>query len=508
MRNRVVLTCVILAVCVIFGIVFALVILPEPDTAGDETAVTTTLLEGEVEGHGGRVQMFDYVESKNVESVYVHNEHGTYSIVRSSASGALVIDGYEHIMLDQEKLAQMIVNAGYTISTYSAYVEEADFEKYGLAEGDETAYFVLKTTAGKRYTVYIGDKTLAGDGYYARYEGRNAIYVLDSGIERDLLGKVEYLAEPLLVYPSTVSSYYLVRNFTLAHGNEVFLMADYLNPDVRDELAAMSVHQLSVPGEYPAGNNYDSVLSIFCQFEASEVLSLDMSDESLAKYGLFEPAYQLYFDNTVLDNDGNPAGLVSNLVAFSEKQQDENGNYFYYVASYLFGIIGRVEEINADFLSWELDKWVSSNVFQVNILNVESLSLSTADLDVKFVLSGKDNDSLSVREENSGKTLDMSNFRKLWQVLLSVTHDGMASLDEETIEALTTDESNLLLTMTVTTRKGVTREYKFYPYTDRRVYYTVNGDGEFYLTNTMLHKAIADAKRVMNGEAVDPDTRY
>ena len=506
MRSRLVLSCIILAVCVILGVVFALFILPEPE-APVSTDETTTLLAGEVEGFGGRVQMFDYVTAAEVKDIYVHNSFGEYKIV-SKGNSNLVIEGYEHILLDGEKLTQMIINAGYTLSTFNANVNAEDFSKYGLAEGESDAYFVLTTTAGKRYTVYIGDKTLAGDGYYARYEGRNAIYVLDDSIEKDILAPVTNLVNPLLAYPSPMNSYYLVSNFVIARGDKMFLKADYLNPAQRDELAAVSVHQLSVPGDYPAGQAYDDVLAIFCNFVGSEVLSIDLSDESLEKYGLKEPAYQLYFDNTLLDANDNPSSVVSNLIYFSEKKQDESGAYFYYAASYLFGIIAKVDAISADFLSWELDKWVSPSIFQVNIMNVESLTMRGKDVNAKFELSGKTNDVLSVYERVNKVSPDITNFRQLWKVLLSVTHDGSVTLDEKEINDLTEDESNLLLEMTVKTRAGKERVWRFYPYSDRRVYYTVNGEGEFYLSNTLLYKAIADANRVIKGEKVDSDARY
>ena len=58
------------------------------------------------------------------------------------------------------------------------------------------------------------------------------------------------------------------------------------------------------------------------------------------------------------------------------------------------------------------------------------------------------------------------------------------------------------------TKAGNERVYKFYPYSDRRVYYTVNGSGEFYVNRTMLDKVIADVRRVQAGETVNPDTKY
>lgn len=506
MRSRIVLTCIILALCLILGIVYALVILPEPETPVS-TDETTTLQAGEVEGHGGRVQMFDHIKIENVANIFVHNAHGDYKIINKGNS-SFVIEGYEHIMLNGEKLTQMIVNAGYTLSTFNANVTEADFVKYGLGEGESDAYFVLTSLDGKRYTVYIGDETLAGDGYYAKYEGRNAIYVLDDSIENDLLASVTKLVDPLLAYPSDLNSYFLVRNFALMRGDEIVLKADYLNPEQRSELAATSVHRLSLPAQYDAGENYDDVLSLFCAYTGSEVVSIDVTEESLAKYGLLEPAYQLYFDNTVLDENDDPSSFVPNLLIYSERQQDENGNYFYYVASSLFGIIAKIDAISADFLTWGLDKWVSASIFQVNIMNVESLSMKGKGVDAEFVLSGKTNDTLSVKETVSGVTPEMQNFRQLWKVLLSITHDGSVTLSEKELSALVSDESNLLLEMTVKTKAGRERVYRFYPYSDRRVFYTINGEGEFYLSNTLLYKAIADANRVIAGEKVDSEARY
>ena len=507
MRKRIVSICVCLALLLVLALVYALVILPEPESDVTETTATEELIVGEVAGTNGRVQMFDYIKSADVESLLVHNANGEYRLVRDENDN-LVIDGYEGLLIDSEKLTQMIVNAGYTLSTFRSEVTEEDFSKYGLGEGESDAYFVLRSKAGKRYTVYIGDRTLAGTGYYARYEGRDASYVLDDSIEADLLGTVEYLVRPLLAYPSSLNSYYLMRTFMLGRGEDVFLTAGYLDPDTRSELAAMSVHQLSYPGEYAAGEYYNDVLTLFCDFSGSEVVAIDLDDETLAKFGLDTPAYTLYAENTIVDDDGNPESIVGNYITFSEKQQDADGNYFYYAASYLFGIIARVEQITVDFLEWNLDKWVSANIFQVNIVNVASLKFESEGQTVTFVLGGEDNTNLTVVEKETGHTPDVTNFRQLWKALLSITMDGTVDLSDEEITALTAGDDNLLLTMTVKTKAGNERVYRFYPYTDRRVFYTVNGQGEFYTNRTMLNKIISDVGKVMRDETVDSEARF
>jgi len=196
------------------------------------------------------------------------------------------------------------------------------------------------------------------------------MYVLDDSIEGDLLAPATALVRPLLAYPSKLNSYYLMQTFLLAHGEETFLSATYLDPDRRNELAAMSVQLITYPGEYPAGEYYDDVLSLFCDFEGSEVVGIDFSDAALESFGLKTPAYTLYAVNTAVDDDGNPQSLVENFITFSEKQRVADGSEFYYAASYTFGVIARVEQITLDFLEWNLEKWVSPYVFQVNIQNV------------------------------------------------------------------------------------------------------------------------------------------
>lgn len=506
MKKKLTAAAVIAVLFVVLLLVYRLVVVPMMNAADEpEETTAVSLVPGEVEGVRGRIQMFDQVTSDKVQSLYVHNGYGTYELVRKDSS--LVLKGHENLLLNAEKLAQAVVNAGYTLSTYNAKVTEEDFAKYGLAPGESDNYYVLTSTAGKRYTVYIGDRTLAGDGYYARYEGRDAMYVLDDSIEGDLLAPATALVRPLLAYPSKLNSYYLMQTFLLAHGEETFLSATYLDPDRRNELAAMSVQLITYPGEYPAGEYYDDVLSLFCDFEGSEVVGIDFSDAALESFGLKTPAYTLYAVNTAVDDDGNPQSLVENFITFSEKQRDADGSEFYYAASYTFGVIARVEQITLDFLEWSLEKWVSPYVFQVNIQNVAEISFAAEELDETFTLGGKDNDSLTVTARTAGKIEDVKNFRQLWKVLLSVTEEGTATFDEAERDTIVS-EDNLLLTLSVRTKAGNERVYKFYPYSDRRVYYTVNGSGEFYVNRTMLDKVIADVRRVQAGETVNPDTKY
>ncbi len=513
MKRRIIITAVSLAVCVLLAVLLGIGLAGNDGDKKEDTTVQTTvdLLDNEVSGFQGKVQIFPKINEADVRSIYISNENGDFKIVRRN--GALVIDGHEGLTVDKEAISWLVINAGFTISTFRSEVSgEEDFAKYGLAEGKHAAYFEITTTLDETYSAYIGDRTLSGDGYYVRYPGRNAIYVLSSGIKPYLLGTAEGLVSKMLVYHASINAYILVPQFVVMRDGEVHFAIDYLNPEERSELAAASLHKFSYPesySEYYAGESYTSVLKIFSSLVCDEVVSLDLSDESLASFGIDanKPAYGVTYHTVVLDDEGVPAGAALNMLFFSEKQRDENGE-FYYVASTSHGIIGRVDSARLDFLTWELDKYVNGYIFPMNINDVKTLAIKSREHDVLFELSGDTNETLSVVEKNSGfvpKTI--GDFRDLWHVMLMVSHDGISDISAEDRAKLIADD-NPMLTLGVLTKAGNKREFKFYQYTDRRVFYTVNGEGEFYVTRTMLDKLIADVGRLLAGEPIDTEKRF
>jgi hypothetical protein len=134
--------------------------------------------------------------------------------------------------------------------------------------------------------------------------------------------------------------------------------------------------------------------------------------------------------------------------------------------------------------------------------------------------------------ESSKSASAMQNFQELYKYLLTGSFEGLADLtDEEKAAFRETDdfavggekgECVLKLTLTATDYKGNSREvvYRFYRYSERRVYATVEligEDGEsssekaygnFCVLYTFVQKVIADAEKVVNGEAVYSSQKY
>ena len=134
--------------------------------------------------------------------------------------------------------------------------------------------------------------------------------------------------------------------------------------------------------------------------------------------------------------------------------------------------------------------------------------------------------------ESSKIASAMQNFQELYRYLLTGSFEGLADLTEEEKEAFRASddflsggemgECVLKITIKATDFKGNTRDvvYRFYRYSERRAYATVeligeNGEsssekayGNFCVLYTFVQKVIADAEKVVNGDVVSSTQKY
>lgn len=195
-----------------------------------------------------------------IKSIEIHNQNGVVDLYRmedweyytpsESANNYYVVRGHETLSLSQELFAQLASGCGYTISMQRLENPvrlpdgSIDYAEYGLApekrvktdengdpvkdeQGNEVLYdytptwYTIKTvqpdvnTGLDSYTMTIGDEIVSGAGYYARYEGRDTVYILGSTNLSVALQPVESLLTPMIVYPMTLNSYFNVENFVL-----------------------------------------------------------------------------------------------------------------------------------------------------------------------------------------------------------------------------------------------------------------------------------------------------
>ena len=111
---------------------FVLVEAPTEEETVDKT--------GEEDDLYGILTLYDQIVRKEIQSITIHNEKGTYAFTRKnfsdpSSSFVLSIDGkdFSHIEFNDEKFAELVVATGTT------YVQERLIEGESLAQLDTDA---------------------------------------------------------------------------------------------------------------------------------------------------------------------------------------------------------------------------------------------------------------------------------------------------------------------------------------------------------------------------------
>ncbi len=523
-------TKLIIVFSVIFVVLLALTLVLGPtgyDVFGlktEEETPSIPFVDGEVSlSASGKRLLFEHIERENLQSVEVHNSHGTYTAYYNNINGDFCFLGAEDALYDETLFSSLVVSSGYVVMQDRLGHEERnpDYSEYGLAETDERAYYIITTRDGRSYKLYIGKSTLDGSGYYAMVDGRDEIYVIGSSIESTLLADVKTLLTPIITFPIEGNDYLTeIKKFYISRNSEAYIGISYVGETDDKESAGITIpFTIFYPKYFTASTTQvQTLFSSAVNLTGDEILEVGIYEEDgvdengdkkyklrdglAEKYFLDEPAYDMLYYYT--DNN------YISFVTFSPKQRDEDGNEFYYATSQIYDTIVKISADKVKFLEWELVDYLERSIFNYHIDYVKSIEITGKDKNFLFTLTGT-GEALEVTEKHSGKILrsypkgenldagdNVYNFRQFYKTSLSVYTED--SVDESTI-----GEKALLLTVTVTLRNGKSSEYKFYSYSDLRCYYTINGEGEFFVKRSAVTKMVRDAQKVVDGIAVDSE---
>ena len=502
-KNKIITAAVTVGVFLLLLIGYLAVVRPIVNKTEETKPIE--LVEGEVEGPNGRVLMFPHVERKDIDSIEVHNFTGEYKFTRVTENGetTFMLDGFNGIAYQDEAFAQLVVSAGYTIAmervTDKATAE--DYATYGLDEPQ--AYWILTGTDKKEYRVNVGDELVSGTGYYAALEGRDCIYVLSSNIKNSILAPAASFIDPIVCVGLTQESYMYVDNFTVLHGDDVFVSVkqctkeEFVNPD------AMAETKLAYPAGYKTDDTFFlTLVSRFISLLGEETVYLGHDEAEFAKYGLDDPYYTIFFQ------------LGENyqfLIYVSELQED--GCYYAMTNLTGFQTVVRCAKDTFSWLEYDLTHWVDDKPIMYNITYIDRLTVNTGDEKIKFELNhGTDEDGKATLEVSADNGFEMTNsdvynFREFYKVLLSVQLDGAADLTDEEKEKLIADDGNLVASVIFRMNDGTVNEYAFYRYSTRRALMTVNGSGEFYVKADWIEKIVSDLDRLQRGLEIDSSSK-
>ncbi len=294
-------------------------------------------------------------------------------------------------------------------------------------------------------------------------------------------------------------------------------------------------------GYLPNSDNIGNVLQGLYSMAFDGVAVLAPTDEELEAYGLDAPAHDFSF--IYKDAQGQEFG---NHFIISEKTED--GKYYGY--SEIYDMILIIDESQLTYLEWEEIDWYEREYFLFNIAHVQQIKLEGAGMTspIVFKLDNSKTDqsngmasdkleiyandklmdyTLTVTKPSGSQTTETAayNFRRFFQALLTASMEGNAELSEEQMAAFReSPDSECLLKITIHADdgKGETANmvYRFYRYTERKAYMTVevldsatesntpqNGQGTFYVLQSFCDKLISDAYRFMEGTEIVVDSK-
>ena len=496
-----------LLVCVIlFAIllpVYFLVIAPMLITETTEEP-PPALLPGEVLGSNNRILLFEHVQKADIDSIEVHNEHGSYTFKRDGDNFMVV--GMEGAPYSLELLSSLVVSAGYTLSLTRLEEMNDDLSTYGLADADDPAWYVLTKMDGTKHKVYIGDLIPTGGGYYCMYEGREAVYVLDTTLAATLLADVHTILTPSLGYPVSTTASMTVDDLQVIRDGKLLVWIDMIPNESAADGEALVTYEFKHPEQYiPNTSAYSTFIQLASTLTGDEVVLAGNETEDLdpamikERFGIDieNPDYLVHY--TVTENEVD----IETILVFSEP--DENGDI--YVYSSVFNLVAKIKKENTPtFMSWDLLDFVDDSLFKDSINDVAKLEIQgeinngneKLSVDASFTLDGE-GQTILVTPNGSGKPYDaddLKNFRQLYIVLVALNLQDYTDLDD-------ISQMDEVATVTITKDDGKTIEFKFYAYNSRRCFYTVNGEGEFYILRDSVEKLLRDTDRLLNGLPID-----
>ena len=380
------------------------------------------------------VLLYPRLERKDIETITVHNEKDSFTVKRvdmDKENYSFYLDSRPDFTIDRSiMLTTLIQCAGNTrtllrldterVKEIVAKNPDGYRGEYGLPnEGEEaTCYFTITATdaaGGKTHKVIIGNEIPSGQGYYARYEGRDAIYVLtnltatefNGSFADALFGTEEDYVDPVgASWEMTTSNYFDVTDFYIHKKGEAKpLVAFSYTGSIT---ARQNTYYESIPyvalgdlKEYGV-NSYriDDCLYRLYSWAPTRVVKLLSGEagdynEALREFNLDADSYlyeinfdlhksRTYDSKTGVENDPKD-NWERHRILISEK----DGHYYMFNMGYNYNpesgefdkmadgylMVVEIEEKQLDFLFWTLGDWTATELFMGNIAYLTELSV-------------------------------------------------------------------------------------------------------------------------------------
>ncbi|MDY3845645.1 MAG: hypothetical protein SOZ62_01880 [Eubacteriales bacterium] len=323
---------------------------------------------------------------------------------------------------------------------------------------------------------------------------------------------------------------YVMKINNIMRSQEEFIKVDWLNESDRSSFFRYTTYETyGSKDKYTVNtDNFFNIAELFENISAGEVVSLTLTPDDMKKYGL--DAYTIYYkmpEGIEAKKDTENIDMctykyLENALFISEIQADGTR----YVGSWYYDIVVKIsDEEGFSFLNWDFYEYVENYMFSTALKYVKSLDFSFNYRDkgaenyrLEYIHTiDKDNeDAYTTDVYLNGQKVDSDMHAKLYTYLSAMQYDGMCTLTDSEAEALYSDDSRCILTLTFTLDDkygGESRTFRFCPYSSdedpERHSLVSRGDGVYFSTvSANVEKIYRDINRLKNGESIDYNDRY
>ncbi len=411
------------------------------------------------------VLLYPLLQRANIAEITVHNEKGSFTISKiigkdedgKQVEQFVLAERVDLVVSDTPLFATLVYCTGNTrtmLRLDTAKVKEYGYAEYGL-ENPKVWFEITEDTAEgapiKKHKVYVGDPVPSGDGYYVRYDGREAVYVLYelaateyNGTSQEALNAraEDFVIAPSGSYNMEQGNYFDVTDFKIFEGQNKKPKIDFSytgSIEKRNDTYYSNIPYASkgdTAGYVINSYRVDDCLYQLYTWNPDAVVSLGTADQSdvnawLAEYGLDVNSYAYrmeYVFNVARkydakNDDDTPlkADQEKHIILISKKQTegDYKGYYLVYTLCYAwnakdrdftsvvqgYNMILAMDESQLNFLFWSENDWVSKEIFSGQIAYMEEMIIKVGKGDYAGVYENGYEARFSIDNEESLKEL-------------------------------------------------------------------------------------------------------
>ncbi len=458
LRPMLILAGVAVGLGLLLWVLVAFVLPKEP--AGEEKANEVVLLNADL-------TEADRIEIKNTFDEYVLVKRAIENYyIEGKEDYPLIYDNVEYLLdnISQLKATKMLVDQP----------TDEQMEGYGLKEPQGVVTIVNDSD---RYVLKLGTTSASGN-YYCQLEGDEAVYLLSTTVPNVvLLSRYQFYSGRMIDYEDDAT-----KNEDLT---DIYIGGTGRDPAIRmkqqvlgeDEVGA--AYLLTEPFNHAASSLAISYMSsMMTAMSSAPIVGDDTSPAGLAKYGLDKPVYTYRYVKggktfTVHLGNTNESGY--------QYCYEESGKFIYYI-----------EASSAEVLGGNIKSFCENLIYSRTIFNYSALKIEGGGKTYNITVGDQDElGDFNVVINNKKVNSDLFSDFTSHLTTISITDIGEKK------------GNDCICTVTITLRDGSVDVLKFYPVSELKCFYELNGSGQFWVSKMNVEKIIENAQKLYDGEVIN-----